>query len=309
MAAKQTGVAVPPPRLRFGILGAGAPRAPRERIYIIPTIPGAILASFVLALFGGAYFLQGFGGPAQVLVIALAVAGIVALIETNGNLRGLGLRFHRAEPTPDGLEIEFEVAVTNSSTFPRYGFRIVCRERLRRIGAPAAIPKLEPGETRVVTLALPARTRGLHPLPPVWVESIFPAGLCFSWKSFLLPPLLVVYPRPESRGGPSFLRGRESAEDVTGHRPYEPGDAPSRIDWKAYARSQKLAVRAIDPDSEAAVKWEETEGDTETRLRQLSARIDECLRAGAKFRLELPGSTIPGHDPVACRTALARFRS
>ncbi|MEE4204549.1 MAG: DUF58 domain-containing protein [Halieaceae bacterium] len=56
-----------------------------------------------------------------------------------------------------------------------------------------------------------------------------------------------------------FLHGVQASEqrgvgiEFSQYRAYEPGDAPSRIDWKLYARSDRYFVREAERESETSV--------------------------------------------------------
>lgn len=278
----------------------------RERIYIVPTIAGLAFAVFLLALFGAGYLAQGLGGPAQILVITLLVAGIVVLFETNDNLRGLEAELQPVAPAPAGSEACLRVAVTNRGSRPRLGLRLRGRSGWRSIGR-ADIALLAPGETAMVEIPWPADTRGLRPAPPMWLSSTYPAGLCFAWKSFESDQRIPVYPPGRSRRSIADSAALRGAGDVTGHRPYIAGDPPSRVDWKVMAKSGRLAVRDFEGAGRMSLCWEDTAflADAEERLAQMSAWLDECARLGLKFEFQLGSAALNERNLEACRFALA----
>lgn len=276
----------------------------------MPAPAGAVLAVFILALFVMGYFFQGFGGPAQMLVIALAVAGIVVLIETNENLRGIHLSVARVDPVPAHGEILVRLTLTNLSCRERFGLRVRCRDGFRLVGRSEPVSRVAPGGALALTISLPAGARGIRPLPDVWVSSTFPAGLCFSWKVFRTGARAVVYPHGRSWRD---LPGRQQAGgagDVGGRKPYTRGDPPARIDWKSYARRERLEIRSPDSLPAMHIRWEDTAflGDTESRLEQLSAWIDACQRERLRFQFSLGTEHGDELSIPACRTALAGFR-
>lgn len=283
-------------------------RRPRERIYIVPTLAGAAFAAFLLALFAAGYAVQGLGGPAQILVIALLVAGIVVLFETNDNLRALEAEVQPVAPTEAGTNACLRVAVTNHGTRPRIGLRLRARVGWRSVGR-ADIPLLEPGTTVVVELSWPTDARGLQPAPPLWLSSTYPAGLCFAWKSYPGRARIPVYPRGQSWRELPDGAGRRGAGDVTGHRPYIAGDPPARIDWKVLAKSGRLAVRDLETAGRLNIAWDETEflTDPENRLAQMSAWLDECARQGRRFEFHLGAAGLNERNLDACRIALAAY--
>lgn len=290
-----------------------------ERIYIIPTWAGLIFAAVAFSIFVAGYFAEGFGGPAQVLVIALVVAGIVALIRTNENLRGVEMTSCRSEPAAAGEDAILEIAITNSSNRERLGLKVRFRDRWKLKGT-GEIPVLRPGETRTAELRVPTNCRGGYTIPTVWVSSNLPMGVCFAWKIFSDCGKYHVYPRGRSwkqattgdgNVGPDGRNRRSGMEDVSGHRTYVPGDMLARMDWKVFARTGRLAVRTFDTNSaeKMVFKWEDTAflQDEEKRLEQLSFWVAESLRGKRPFELRLNGGVFNERNVFACRIALATF--
>lgn len=292
----------------------------RERIYIIPHWAGIILAVATFSIFVFGYFAHGFSGLPQILVISLVVAGIVVLIQSNENLLGVNLVSCRAAPVPAGGEALIEVTLRNSTTRDRLGLRVRFRNGWSLAG-DGFLPVLKPGEMKTVLLRMPAGFRGRLPVPPVWVTSTLPAGLCFAWKIFSDTGELFVYPKPAGEPLASAfpgLRGsgtgvRKGADDISGHRPYAAGDLLTRLDWRVFARSGKLVVKTFEGVGTPAevLRWEDTAflQDHEARLEQLSFWVSECAMKNEPFELQLdPASRFLNEKNLAaCRIALATF--
>jgi len=290
----------------------------RERIYIVPHWAGIVFGALVFALFMAGYFLHGFGGLPQTLVISLVVAGIVALIQTNENLRGVVLVACHSQPAPEGGAVVVEVTFANVSDRDRLGLQARTREGWTLSGG-IPLPVLKPGERKTVRFSLPAKVRGRHKNPDIWVSGTFPLGLCFAWKSFSASGEHFVYPRPVGRsfeegifrGGGKGTPVWKGSDDVGGHRPYVAGDLLARMDWKVFARSEKLVVKTFEGSGgdRIVLRWEDTAflDDPEARLRQLSFWISECLGRRKAFELQLPNGGLSGENLSACRMALAVF--
>ena len=281
----------------------------RERIYIIPTWAGAVFAGAVFLIFAAGYFSEGFGGTPQALVIALLVAGIVVLIQTNDNLRGIQISAERVLPVPAGSGAVVRVLVTNKSPVERLGLKVRVRAGWKLVGG-AAIPVIQAGGAASVELRLPTSRRGIFPLPPIWVSSNLPAGLCFAWKVLQGAGTHAVYPRGCSwRPLPGTAEALKSGgEEIGESRPYVAGDPLSRVDWKVFARRGTLAVRTFeDPGGRLAIRWEDTGflEDPEDRLEQLSAWVHSAARSGRGFDLHLGGAILNERNLDGCRTALA----
>jgi len=290
----------------------------RERIYIIPRWAGIVFAGAVFSIFVFGYYAQGFGGLPQTLVISFVVAGIVAMIQTNENLRGVVLVSCQSRPVPAGGEAALEVTLRNSSGRERLGLRVRLRSGWSLVG-DARVPVLRPGERATVQIHVPAARRGCYPYPPLWVSSDLPVGLCFAWKILTGGGQLFVYPRPDGQSlassgeGESGDEARKGADDISGHRPYAAGDLVSRLDWRVFAKSGKLAVKTFGSADgpRVALRWEDTAflGDPEARLEQLSFWVSECARNRQPFDLRLGPSSRPLNETnlAACRIALAAF--
>lgn len=289
--------------------------ASRERVFIIFHWTGLVFGFLILLVFGAGYLTRDSGALTQTLGITLVVAGVVALIQSNDNLRGIEILGCRSVPTAAGEPVSLEVVVKNSADRERIGLTIRTGWRIRpRVSA--WLPVLEAGETATVRLELPATRRGRHPVPQLWVCSVRPVGLCFAWKVFPQTATYDVYPAPRGRsldqetevGG----EGAADRDDVSGHRPYNPGDMLSRMDWRVFARTGELLVRTLEEggNEEVLLRWTDTRflTQTEARLEQLSFWMDQCVQEGRPFLLDL------GHSPdltstnlTACREALATF--
>ena len=301
-------------------VNSGTGMSTRERIYIVPRWAGFVFAAAVLAIFVLGYVAHGFGGLPQTLVISFVVAGIVALIQTNENLRGVALVSCQSQPVPAGGEAVLDVTLRNSSGRERLGLRVRLRSGWSLVG-DARLPVLRPGERATVRILVPAARRGCYPYPPLWVSSDQPIGLCFAWKILTGGGQLFVYPRPDGQSLAATLSGegetgdeaRKGADDISGHRPYAAGDLISRLDWRVFAKSGKLAVKTFESveGRRVALRWEDTAflSDPEARLEQLSFWVSECARNRQPFELRLgPSSRLLNETNLTtCRIALAAF--
>ncbi len=292
--------------------------ASRERIYIIFHWSGLVLGLIVILIFATGFLAPHVSTLTQTLGITLVVAGIVALIQSNDNLRGLEIVACRSEPVPVGSPCVLELVVRNTSDRERVGLNVRTGWRVRP-SASTWVPILEAGESQSVRLMLPTSRRGRFVVPQLWITTIRPMGLCFSWKIFPQNAEYFVYSAPRGRPlDPNLTPGAEHVDegshDVTGHRPYNPGDLLSRLDWRVFARSGKLVVRTLEEgeDDEVLLRWADTGFlvSTEARLEQLSFWIDECVREHRSFVLDLGGdrTDLTSANLFGCREALASYQ-
>jgi uncharacterized protein (DUF58 family) len=290
---------------------------PRNSPFIVFSWSGVVLILFVIVVF----FLSRYrssNANLWVFGVALIVVGVLAMIQTNENMRSVALELLPTKAVPEGDEIVVAVRLANSSPQMRYAFSVAfqsARKRCRREPSVGARAEVES------SLTLPPQKRGVVPIPPMLVWSFFPFGLCLAWKRLREERYAIVYPKPEGvplshhpMAGERQLaaNGLAGIDDVTGLRRYQYGDSPNAIDWRLFARRGTLFVRSRDggEGGEFELDWEQTRAleETELRLRQLSRWIHDCRRLGIPFRLQLPGfATMTHRNLEQCFEALARF--
>ncbi|MES2965053.1 MAG: DUF58 domain-containing protein, partial [Bdellovibrionota bacterium] len=163
---------------------------------------------------------------------------------------------------------------------------------------------LLPDGTVKLRVSYPCDSRGEYQIRDLKVETVFPLGLFRAWMWVNAEAKYFVYPEP--KGKRSFPVGLASdpvtgvarqrgGDDFYGHRRYQPGDAAGHIDWKARARGRPLLVKEFNDGAPAPIllDWFALENlDTEARLSQLSAWVDEATRRRIVFGLRLPNLTV-----------------
>lgn len=142
------------------------------------------------------------------------------------------------------------------------GPRRTRRERAqdrRRLSAARTVPDLGPGAGATLSIRVPTATRGLLTLSDVGVWCEDPFGLVALRITVAPPAHVIVYPAPAElshRGRPTGAhpgaRARPatggatdavSGDELSGLRPYAPGDRLTRLHWPSMARSGELVVR------------------------------------------------------------------
>jgi uncharacterized protein (DUF58 family) len=302
----------------------------RERIYIVPSWAAVVFSVVILLVFAVSFVRPGEGGLTRTLGVALVVAGVVALIQGNDNLRGVEITGCRAVPVAAGEDVVLELGLHNGADRERIGLRVRKGARWRtawwrRAKVSVWVPVLDAGELQTVELVLPPPTsrRGRYKVPELWVCSVLPMGLCFAWKVFSDAGEYFVYPAPrgipleqawrDGRMAGALVTAGGDSEDVSGHRSYVAGDLLSRMDWRVFARTGKLVVRTLEEGGggDVALRWEDTDflEGVEERLEQLSFWIAQCQAGGRSFTLELKGSGggLGSRNVTACHEALAMF--
>ena len=280
----------------------------RRRIYILPTPQGLVFALLVFTMLLGAMNYDN--SMAYLLTFLLGGMGMATMHHAHRNLLGLSLLPLGAEPVFAGQEVHYRFRLHNPSRVNRY-------EVVLRLGARFSTPvDISPGQEAVVSVAVPARSRGELAFDTITVESRHPGQLFRVWSWAHLRITACVWPAPAAHGAapPPGRRAQGEdgqgdgvgEEDFAGLREYHRGDAPRRIAWKAYARDGELKVKQFTGSAEAP-PWLDLDeaggGDLETRLAVLARWALDCHEAGLAFGLRLPGQTL---GPATGRGQLER---
>lgn len=290
---------------------------PGKRIYIIPTGLGLAFALMLLAMFVGA--MNYANNLALGLTFLLASLALTAMHYCHRNLSGIVIRSAASEPVFAGEIAKFHIAIENTAPMARHEVTVVNDHGM-------AQPLPVPAHGRAVfELSLPATQRGLLTLDHFETVTRHPFGLFRAWAHLHMNMTCVVYPKPAPRaltpppvetdtgGAQDSLRGDE---EFAGMRPFQLGDSPRRIAWKAYAREQGLQVKLYAGTAVTShiFDWDSLTGlGTEARLSQLCRWIEDAYAEGRAFALKLPGQEIPANIGAAhrqrCLTALALYES
>jgi uncharacterized protein (DUF58 family) len=173
-------------------------------------------------------------------------------------------------------------------------------------------------------LTLAAMPRGLQPLGRLTVSTQYPLGLFRAWCYLECDSSVLVYPSPGESWTPEGEEGEETLngeygngnEDFVGLRHYQPGDQPSKIDWKSYARDRGLNTRLFSGQTSAPlwIDWQRAPGgDTEARISALARAVLDADARARLYGLKTPEGTIqPALGPLhrhQCLRHLALFGS
>ena len=152
-----------------------------------------------------------------------------------------------------------------------------------------------PPATMFAALKWTPRRRGLQRIPTLTIESAYPFGLLRSWKLQRTEKEVLVYPcRRGESGFPSSSIG-EQAIDNQGLfydlRPFQRGDWPRRIDWRASQRAQQLLIRRYEEQNSTQLEfdWRQTATlkNGEDRLSQLALWVDKAEKQASDYSLRI----------------------
>lgn len=289
----------------------------RRRIFILPTRGGLYFTMVVFVMLLGAMNYSNSLG--FVLTFLLVGVGLVGMHHCHRNLLGLQIDASAPADVFAGEHALFRLSLRNPGRLPRYALRVHDGADL-----DGGLVDVAADASTTVTLFLPTTRRGPVVLPRLRIDSQFPLGLFRAWAWAHLDVAGLAYPTPR---GSAPLPARSNAqqvgqagshaghEDFAGLRPYQRGDPPRLIHWKAYARSGEVLTRQFhDPRQQTQwLDWRALAPQAEEmRLGQLARWIVDAEQAGIAYGLRLPNDEIQPACGAAhrqrCLRLLALFR-
>jgi uncharacterized protein (DUF58 family) len=251
------------------------------------------------------------------LAFLLVSLGVVAMHHCHGALSGLGLQLLATESAFVGQSVQFRLLLDNRARAPRP------RMELSTNGVVQQLVDVPPCGTAPTELQVLAERRGRVPLRQFVVATRHPFGLFRAWAVIHPEYSAIAWPKPAMRGLPppgvatdtGGAQDRAAGDaDFAGLRPYQAGDSPRRIAWKAYARGQGLHTKQYAGTDVVShvFDWDSLPGlETEARLARLCRWVLDAHEHGEAFGLRLPGTSIEPNIGTAhrqrCLTALALF--
>jgi uncharacterized protein (DUF58 family) len=163
-----------------------------------------------------------------------------------------------------GQTTRFSYILKNTSRLPAYNLYVefsALPEAIKQVEAGQVIPRLGPGETIEVTLAIKPSRRGYYKIKKPVCQSGFPFNL-FNFGTFRDDQeTLIVLPtfyrlqfsavgasQNVCPGGAGLVGQRRAFPEYAGNRPFVPGDSPRRIDARAWARLSVPATKEYHDD-------------------------------------------------------------
>lgn len=269
----------------------------RRHIYILPTRQGVLFFLVLLAmLIGSINYSLGMG---YALTFLLAGLGMVAMLHTWRNLANLAVQAGRCEPVFAGDAARLELVAAEQHGRDRYA---IASQLETGQSACADIPA---GGSGTLQLVLPTTRRGWLRPGRFTLSTEFPLGLFHAWSYVELDQACLIYPRPAppglaqpasgAEGHSGRLHEQQGDEDFAGLKPYQQGESPRRIDWKASAREQVLLSKQFH-GAGGSLRWLEWDSvpspDPEQRIAQLARWVIDARAAGQVYGMRLPGREI-----------------
>jgi len=296
----------------------------QRNVYILPTRPGWMLAITLLLLLVASINYQLNLG--YLLTFLLAGSAVVGMHVCHGNLRGTTLLLTPPEPVHAGQAVALTVRLSSERKRTRYGIGMgVIGADTKH--APLAWTDVPAQGSAQLQVSFPSPERGLHPLPPLTAQTLFPLGTFRVWTVWRPASGVLVYPEPEShppplppgepQAGSSGAARVQSTGEFDGVRAYRRGDPLKAVVWRKAA--QAFSSGRDDLVSRDALSHQRHQlwldlapcggAGLEARLSRLTAWVLMADRQGLDYGLRVPGREIPPDQGPAhrarCLEALA----
>lgn len=276
---------------------------PRQ-IYILPTRWGILYAvMLILLLVGSINYSISLG---YYVTFLLASLGNMAMLHTWRNLLHLQVTILPASPVFAGEALQMQLQIADTKNRSRYAITAQFE------GNSVITEDVAANSSQTFLAPLQTQQRGWQKLPRIKLHTEFPLMLFHAWAYVESPQLVLVYAKPSANniappisntgqtGGTNhILRGDE---DFDGHKTYQVGDAPSRVDWKASSKGIGMLSKQYSGNGSALLflDWAETSGlGFEARISQLTRWVIDAHAVQQHFGLRLPHLTLPPNNSEA----------
>jgi uncharacterized protein (DUF58 family) len=287
----------------------------QRNVYILPTGAGWMLGITLLVLLVASINYQLNLG--YLLTFLLAGCAVVAMHVCHANLRGLTMHLVAPDAVYSGASALFFINLQNNRKQARHALAVSVQGTEHWVWTDAAAQALTQ-----VQLSFKTTRRGLHRLPTVTMQTVFPLGTFRVWTLWRPLAQVMVYPAPEPHPPPlpwgGTDEGRQAAHATThtgepdGLRAYRRGDSLKDIVWKKAAKTGELVSRehvALQTHTLWLTPQRTQLVNPEAQLSRLCAWVLLAEATGQRYGLRLPGVELgPANGHVhqqRCLQALA----
>ncbi len=276
---------------------------PRQ-IYILPTRWGILYAvMLVLLLVGSINYSISLG---YYVTFLLASLGNMAMLHTWRNLVHLQVSVLPTQPVFAGAVAYVSIQLQDTKNRARYAIAAQLENNT------IVTHDITSSNSQVFLLPLKTQHRGWQVLPRIKLHTEFPLSLFHAWAYVESPQQVLIYPKPSDsniappitsagqNGGKNMIARGD--EDFDGHRTYQIGDAPSRVDWKASSKGIGMLSKQYRGNGSTILllDWEMTSGlDFEARISQMTRWVIDAHAAKQRFGFKLPNLTLPPNSGEA----------
>ncbi|GEM_PF-2949455 len=269
----------------------------QKRPFIIPSRFGFYFGSGILVLLALAYTYAN----QLIYLIAFFYASIlfIAMHLTNNNIKSVEVsEYFIRNFFQDELG---SVKVTLQNNHSKYYARFIQIE-IVDFDLKTTVAEIPPNSFKTVELSFNQKNRGRYNYSKIALSSKFPFNLFYSWKRLSWGETFYVYPAREGTQEPPYSSEDElskkldltsaqldsKSDNFLGHKEYTPYDNYRRIDWKVFARKNKLFVKTFETESSRIcfvdfLEFFKSMPDLEKRIKQLTKWIFEAQKWNTLF--------------------------
>jgi uncharacterized protein (DUF58 family) len=296
----------------------------RNHLYILPTRFGWLFSVMLITLLIGSINYSISLGFA--FTFLLAGFGAISMLYTWRNLANLHIQLFEAPAVFATEFCVFECIITERNHRARFAIHVQFSEKnsfSRKVSNQVStLIDIESDAQTRFRLSYLTQQRGWLKMPRIKLSTEFPVSFFNVWAYAALDAECLVYPKPvdkstispslDATGNTGNQHTPVGDDDFAGHRNYQFGDSPKRVDWKASSREQGMFTKQFQGEvvSTLWLDWDAATGDTiETRISQLTRWVINAEKSKANYGLRLPHLCLqPNHGQAhyhACLTALA----
>ncbi len=234
------------------------------------------------------------------LTFLISGSALVGMHVCHGTLRGLTLNLIAPEACYKGATATFSIHMNNARRRTRYGIGLAIAGSEQWAWSDVA------GQASAqVQLAFKPAQRGLHRLPSLTAETLFPLGTFRVWTLWRPAAQLLVYPTPEltppplpvglDHEGSAHARNISIQGEPDGLRAYRSGDTLKNIVWKKTAKTGELVSRdSISLQQQTLWLTPQNTGlnQPEAQLSRLCAWVLQAEQLGLLYGLRLKNAEI-----------------
>lgn len=275
---------------------------PRQ-IYIVPTRWGLLYAVMLIGLLiGSINYSLSLG---YYVTFLLASLGNIAMLHTWRNLVHLQVAVLNAKPVFAGDNAAISLKISEPKNRPRYVIGAYFNTQSE------VIHDMSANDAKVIEVALATQKRGWQGLPRLTIYTEFPLSLLHAWAVIENPFQFLVYPKPANSGNHHNLSADASAhgnsqltkgdDEFSGHKNYQVGDSPSKVDWKASSRGIGMYTKLYSGAGTQTLwlDWAQTAGSNESRISQLTRLVIDAHASQQSYGLRLPASELAPNNTEA----------
>jgi uncharacterized protein (DUF58 family) len=275
-----------------------------RQIYIIPTRWGVLFAlMLILLLVSSINYSISLG---YYVTFLLASLGHTAMLHTWRNLVHLQISVLPADPVFAGNTAYVQIQITDIKNRARSAIAAQFEANALVINDIASNARLQ------FAVPLLTQQRGWQMLPRIKLHTEFPLSFFHAWAYVDNAQQLLIYAKPsENNALPPISNDAQASgtshmargdEDFDGHKTYQIGDAPSRVDWKASSRGIGMFSKQYSGNGASTIwlDWEATKGlEFEARISQMTRWAIDAHVVQQHFGLKLPNLTLPPSNTQA----------